>query len=296
MRSPGALTRTVAARIRESAAPSRRPPLVRELLLLAALYLAYKFGRRAANGQFADAYDNAGRIWDLERAVHMPSEAAVQDLLLHSESLVRAINIYYATVHFPAILLFLAWMFWRRPGHYRWIRWVLTWLTGAGLVLHLLFPLAPPRLFGPTEMMDTSAVFGPAVYGKPEANSMANQFAAMPSLHVGWAVVIAVGLIVTSRSRLRWLWMLHPLVTVLAVVGTGHHYWMDGLVACALLAVILVVLRPPRALPHAGVAARRTTGARPSTAPAPVPEGARREENAPSARAAASRATGRFAP
>ncbi|MEO3752046.1 phosphatase PAP2 family protein [Streptomyces sp. B6B3] len=293
MRSPGALTRTVAARIRESAAPSRRPPLLRELLLLTVLYLAYKFGRRAANGQFADAYANADRIWDLERAMRLPNEAAVQDLLLHSESLVRAINIYYATVHFPAILLFLGWMFWRHPGHYTWIRWVLVWLTGAGLVLHLLFPLAPPRLFGRTEMMDTSAVFGPAVYGKPEANSMANQFAAMPSLHVGWAVVIAVGLIVAGRGRLRWLWVLHPLVTVVAVVATGHHYWMDGLVACALLAVILLLLRPPRALPHTREGTRRTAGARPSAVPVPVPEGAGGEADAPPARATASRTTER---
>jgi hypothetical protein len=204
----------------------------------------------------------------------------VQDLLLHSESVIRAINVYYATVHFPAMVLFLVWMYWRRPGHYVWVRWVLTWLTGAALVLHLLVPLAPPRLFRATGMVDTGVEYGPAVYGKPDADSMANQFAAMPSLHVGWAVVIALGLIIATRGRLRWLWLLHPLVTVLAVVGTGHHYWLDGIVALVLLGGILVMLRPPRA----AAASRAVAGgaARPASPPsAAEPEAGADHAHAP---------------
>ena len=246
MRSTTVLGRAFVTRVRERPALSSRPPLVRELLLVTSLYLAYKFGRRAANGQFAEAYDNAARVWDLERTLHVPSEAAVQHFLLHSEAVIHGINVYYATVHFPAMAVFLCWMYWRRPGYYVWIRWVLTWLTGAALVLHLLLPLAPPRLFRPTRMLDTGMVYGPAVYGKPEAHSMANQFAAMPSLHVGWALAIAIGLIVSCRTRWRWLWLLHPLITVITVVGTGHHYWTDGAVASTLLGLILLALRPPR--------------------------------------------------
>ncbi|MDT0344303.1 phosphatase PAP2 family protein [Streptomyces litchfieldiae] len=246
MPSTRVLKRALTKPNRERSATASRPPLIRELPLVIALYMAYKFGRRAANGQFADAHDNAEWIWSLERTLHLPSEARVQDLLMHSEILIRGINVYYATVHFPAMVLFLVWMYWRRPGHYVWVRWVLTWLTGAALVLHLLVPLAPPRLFRATRMVDTGVLYGPAVYGKPKPDSMANQFAAMPSLHVGWAVFIAVALIMATRGRLRWLWLLHPLITLVAVVATAHHYWMDGLVACAILAVILVVLRPPR--------------------------------------------------
>ncbi|KAB8166499.1 inositol phosphorylceramide synthase [Streptomyces sp. 3MP-14] len=247
---------------------SRRPPLIRELLLVSVLYLAYKLGRRAANGQFHDAYENAERVWDLERALRLPSEAAVQDLVLHSEALIRFINVYYATVHFPATVAFLIWMYWRRPGFYVWVRWVITWLTGAALVLHLLVPLAPPRLFRPLRMIDTGLVYGPAVYDKPDPDSMANQFAAMPSLHVGWSVLIAVGLIVATRSRWRWLWLAHPLITVTAVVATAHHYWMDGLVACAILGAVLFFLRPPRrSAPQATGGRRRSADGTPTTVP-----------------------------
>ncbi|MEU0357375.1 phosphatase PAP2 family protein [Streptomyces cyaneofuscatus] len=225
-----------------------RPPLVREFLLVAGLFLAYKFGRRAANGHVEEAFRNAGNVWDLERALHLPGEGAVQGLLLHSQTLIHAANTYYATVHFPATALFLVWLYWRRPLHYLWSRRILAVLTGGALVLHLLFPLAPPRMLPAAGLVDTGQVYGPTVYGAtPATDTMANQFAAMPSLHVGWAVMVAVGLIVATRSRWRWLWLLHPAITLLVVVGTANHYWLDAIVVVALLAVALAALRLPRA-------------------------------------------------
>ncbi|WP_107441012.1 phosphatase PAP2 family protein [Streptomyces sp. NRRL S-4] len=226
---------------------SARPPLVRELLLIAGLFLVYKLGRQAANGHVEEAFRNAGHIWNLERAVGLPGEGAVQGALLHSHTLVQAANTYYATVHFPATLAFLAWLYWRRPRHYVWSRRVLAALTGAALALHLLFPLAPPRMLRAAGLVDTGQVYGPTVYAdSPATDSMANQFAAMPSLHVGWALAVAVGLIVATRSRWRLLWLLHPLLTLLVVVGTANHYWLDAIVVAALLAVAYAALRLPR--------------------------------------------------
>lgn len=229
---------------------SARPPLVRELLLVVGLFAIYKLGRQAASGHVEEAYRNAGHVWDFERAVHLPGEGAVQGALLHSETLVHLANTYYAIVHFPATLLFLAWLYWRRPLHYVWSRRILAVLTGAALALHLLFPLAPPRMLAAAGLVDTGQVYGPTVYGDtPATDSMANQFAAMPSLHFGWALMVAVGLIVATRSRWRWLWLLHPLVTLLVIVGTANHYWLDSIVVSALLAVALAALRLERTAP-----------------------------------------------
>ncbi|MBT2427315.1 phosphatase PAP2 family protein [Streptomyces sp. ISL-112] len=232
-----------------------RPPLVREFLLVAGLFLAYKFGRRAANGHVEEAFGNAGNVWDLERALRLPGEGGVQGVLLHSQTLIHAANTYYATVHFPATVVFLVWLYWRRPLHYLWSRRILAVLTGGALVLHLLFPLAPPRMLPAAGLVDTGQVYGPTVYGAtPATDTMANQFAAMPSLHVGWAVMVAVGLIVATRSRWRSLWLLHPAITLLVVVGTANHYWLDAIVVVALLAVALAALRLP--LPARNVPAR----------------------------------------
>ncbi|MFD7222131.1 phosphatase PAP2 family protein [Streptomyces sp. NPDC056730] len=226
---------------------SARPPLVRELLLVAGLFLVYKLGRQAATGRTGEAFRNADRVWDWERALHLPGEGSVQGVLLDSGTLVHLANTYYATVHFPATVLFLGWLYWRRPGHYLWARRVLSVLTGAALALHLLMPLAPPRLLAASGLVDTGQVYGPTVYGEsPGTDALANQFAAMPSLHVGWALMVAVGLIAATRSRWRWLWLLHPLLTLLVVIGTANHYWLDALVAVALLTGTVTVIRAPR--------------------------------------------------
>ncbi|RSS33511.1 phosphatase PAP2 family protein [Streptomyces sp. WAC08241] len=223
-----------------------RPPLLRELLLVTALFLVYKFGRLFANGHEARAFRNADRVWDAERALHLPGEGAVQQLLMHGEPLVRAANTYYATVHFPATVAFLVWLYLRRPAHYLWSRRVLALLTAAALALHLLMPLAPPRMLAAAGLVDTARVYGPSVYGAvPETDSMANQFAAMPSLHFGWALMVAVGLIAATRSRWRALWLLHPLLTLFVVVGTANHYWFDALAAAALLGLALLAVRAP---------------------------------------------------
>lgn len=226
---------------------SARPPLVRELLLVVGLFLIYKFGRQGAIGHTDEAFSNAHHVWDLERAAHVPGEGLVQGVLLHSQTLVHAANTYYATVHFPATVLFLVWLYWRRPAHYVWSRRVLAALTGAALALHLLLPLAPPRMLAASGLVDTGHVYGPSVYGSsPATDSFENQFAAMPSLHFGWALMVAVGLVAATRSHWRWLWLLHPLVTLLVVIGTANHYWLDTLVAGALLAGALAFFRVPR--------------------------------------------------
>ncbi|MXM65518.1 inositol phosphorylceramide synthase [Streptomyces sp. HUCO-GS316] len=240
----------------EAAQPAAiaRPPLVRELLLVAGLFLVYKSGRQLATGHTDEAFRNAHRVWDLERAVHLPGEGSVQSLLLHGDTFAHLANTYYATVHFPATAAFLVWLYLRRPAHYVWARRILAAMTTAALVLHLVVPLAPPRMLAATGLVDTARTYGPSVYGPPQSDHLTNQFAAMPSLHFGWALMVAVGLIVATRSRRRWLWLLHPLLTLLVIVGTANHYWLDAIAATALLGAALTVIH----LPHRTV----TTAAR----------------------------------
>ena len=219
-----------------------RPRPVRELLLIAVLFLAYKLGRLAIAGDLTAAYANATHIWNLERAIGLPSEAALQQAVLGHHGLLRAANLYYAGVHFPATAALLLWTYLRRPALYRWARTTLAALTAAGLAVHMLLPLAPPRLLSLTGMVDTGHAVGPSVYGNPTSDVLANQYAAMPSLHVGWAAVVSIVLIKATRSRWRWLWLLHPLVTLAVVVVTANHYWLDAAVALALLGAIQLVV------------------------------------------------------
>ncbi|CAL9360874.1 hypothetical protein SUDANB6_00660 [Streptomyces sp. enrichment culture] len=276
---------------------SARPPLVRELLLVAGLFLVYKSGRRLAAGHTGEAFRNARRVWDLERALHLPGEGTVQSLLLHGDTLVHLANTYYATVHFPATAAFLIRLYLRRPAHYVRVRRVLAAVTAAALALHLTFPLAPPRMLTATGLIDTARVYGPSVYGPPQSDHLSNQFAAMPSLHFGWALMLAIGLMATTRSRLRPLWLLHPLLTLLVIVGTANHYWLDAIAATALLGLALAVIRPPsrkaaatgrpRRTPRPAAAGRGRTApttafaSAPVTAREPLPAGTRASPPAP---------------
>ncbi|MGC4892947.1 phosphatase PAP2 family protein [Micromonospora sp. DT31] len=243
----------------------------RELTLVAVLFLAYKGARQLVAGHAAAALANGERTWQLERMLRLPDEALVQAPLL-SELPAQLANSYYAYVHFPATVLCLVWLYLRRPAHYLRLRRALAALTAAALVLHVWIPLAPPRLTALTGLVDTGRVYGPSVYGPPESDQLSNQYAAMPSLHVGWAFAVALALAAVTAGRWRWLWLAHPLVTMLVVVGTGNHYWVDGAVAVALLGLILAVLPKPAALPPVAPA----TPPRPHVVPSPRRAGHRR--------------------
>ncbi|GIF38099.1 phosphatase PAP2 family protein [Actinoplanes xinjiangensis] len=230
------------------ASDTRRLSALRELALIAALFLVYKAARLGADGHVDEAFRNARAIWDTERLLRLPGELAVQQSLLGWNGLIEVANSYYAYVHFPATAACLIWLYRWRPAHYRWTRNVIVLLTAGALAVHFLIPLAPPRMLTDTGMLDLGRLYGPAVYGPPETDQISNQYAAMPSLHVGWALVVAVALIAATTSRYRALWLLHPVITLLVVVATGNHYWLDALAAAALLAGAYALLRHQRPL------------------------------------------------
>lgn len=252
--------------------PARLPRLLPELVLLVAVNGLYKYGRKVANGHTEEAYHHADHVWSFERGVHLPSEHTVQQLLLHSHTAVHTANYLYATVHFPAMVVFLGWMFARKRAHYLWIRRAIVIQTMLALIGHMFFPLAPPRMLPGDGMVDTAALYGPAVYGKPDAHSMANQYAAMPSLHIGWAILVAVAVVRVSRSRWRWVVALHAPLTVLVVVVTANHYWTDGIVAALLLAGAMALVslagRMRQAVNHAADAHESRGPGRPRGGPA----------------------------
>jgi len=220
-----------------------RPGAVRELTVIALMFVVYKLGRVVAARHVDSAYQNAYVVWDLERILRLPDELSLQALVMRSTIAIKAANVYYAAVHFPATAAFLIWLYLRRPGEYLWLRRTLALVTASGLLLHLAIPVAPPRMLGPLGFIDTADIYGPAVYGPPGPSSLADQYAAMPSLHVGWAILVSLGIIATTRSRWRWLSLAHPVATALVVAATANHFWLDGLVAAALLAGCMVVVR-----------------------------------------------------
>jgi PAP2 superfamily len=218
---------------------------VLELLMVLAMFEFYRYGRLLSRGETASAYAHALRVHHLEHNLHLPSEATLQSLV-PSDALLHAANVYYFSVHFPTMIAFLVWGYLFRPREeYRWARNLVALLTATALVVHIVYPLAPPRMFPQWGFVDTMATFGPNAYAGT-SGAMANQFAAMPSLHIGWAALIAYVIHRTGPRWLAWIATVHLTITVLVVVVTANHYWLDGIVALMLLAAAVLVLPPPR--------------------------------------------------
>ncbi|MEJ3743000.1 phosphatase PAP2 family protein [Actinomycetes bacterium KLBMP 9797] len=226
--------------------------LIIEVTLIASMLFFYQGVRHLADGQLSLAFQHADLVWQIERILHLPNEATVQGWALTWPDTARLANLYYVGVHFPGTLLAMVWLWiWHRSDYLR-MRTEMAVLTAAALALHVIFPLAPPRLMHEFGMVDTMLTTGPSAYPDSSTDGVANQFAAMPSLHVGWALLVAVALIRVSASRWRWLALLHPALTLSVVVVTANHYWLDGIVAAVLLfcSVRLVASWSHRPLEH----------------------------------------------
>lgn len=231
-------------------------PAFREFALIAGLYAVWRLARMLPVTHEAGALDRARDIEHLEQHLHLPSEISVQHFVIHHDWLARAVNGYYAIVHVPALVIFLVWAFARHRDLYPHWRNGLVVVTAGCLVIRFL-RVAPPRFVDELGFVDLSTRYGLGVYG-PVGTGVSDQFAAMPSIHVGWAAVVALGTFAMTRSRIRWIVLMHLPVTVFVVAATGHHWWLDGVVAVALLAGGLVLDTRLR---------RRRTDRTPPTAP-----------------------------
>lgn len=238
-----------------------------EVALGVGLYLLYDELRSRAAGSGTAALQHAYDVVRVERAVGLLHERRIQQAFIDWAPFMSAWNVYYGTIHFvvPVVALVTLWR--RDPERYVVWRNILLVMLALGLLGFWAYPLMPPRLmparFG---FVDTAAEFfnfGPQrrvvlVDGIPDAASRAtfgNLFAAMPSLHVGWATWSSLALLPVVRSRvIRVLLVLYPFVTTFAIVVTANHWLLDAVGGWAALAIAWAVVhlwerrqRPDRA-------------------------------------------------
>lgn len=215
--------------------------VIRELVVLNVLFIIWRVVGRVSVFHEAGAFDRGRGLWSLERSLHLPSEASIQRPFLAHDTLARIANGYYEYAHAALLLVMLLWLLWRHREHYaRWRNLVVAF-TGVSLLIGLM-PVAPPRLIPSFGMVDLGARYHESVYSAL-GKGITDQLSSMPSVHVGWAVIVAAAVIAVSRSRWRWLALAHPVITAYVVVVTANHYWLDGIAAVALLGVIVAARR-----------------------------------------------------
>jgi len=214
-------------------------PAARELAGVAALYGLWRIARELPLTRDEGAIERGRAIWDLQQRLHLPSELALQRVVLDHDALARFMNAYYAIVHVPALLAFLAWLWVRhRDAYPHWRNGLV--VTTAGCLVIRYVRVAPPRYLPDLGFVDLATRYGLSVYG-PNGTGVSDQMAAMPSIHCGWAAVVGFGIWRLAPRGWRWIGPAHLVLTFVVVAATGNHWWLDGIVAVAILAPTLVV-------------------------------------------------------
>ena len=208
----------------------RRPRLWFEILLIAVSYWTYSLIRNAVPEQRGKALRNADWIWKTEHQLGIAVEESVNHAVNSVSWLIVGMNYYYATLHFVITLGVLVWLFRSHPGRYAATRLVLFATTGVALVGYYLYPLAPPRLMNGSRFIDTVMVhqtWGSMASG--DLKHMSNQYAAMPSMHIGWS--LWCGLTIFALAKVPWvrvLGLMYPAATLIVIVATANHFWLDA--------------------------------------------------------------------
>jgi hypothetical protein len=235
----------------------RRPRLWFEILLIAVSYWTYSLIRNAVPEQRAEALRNADWIWRMEHHLGIAVEESVNHGVNAVTWLIVGMNYYYATLHFVLTLAVLIWLYRVHPGRYGAARLTLFATTAVALAGYYLYPLAPPRLMNGNDFIDTVVVhqtWGSMASG--DLKNMSNQYAAMPSMHIGWS--LWCGLTIFTLAKLPWvriLGLLYPTATLIVIVATANHFWLDAVGGMICLAFGYTVTRTwygalPQSLPQ----------------------------------------------
>ncbi len=222
------MKRRVANILHEQLAPGRspvRPWLAGEIAIMLILIRVYDYVRSLAATRRSAAEHNGQQILRLEQYLHLDLEQGTNHWLA-AHHVVQALAAgWYQFAHLSFALGAFLWCYAFRPRCYRALRNALIMINMVGLVVFAVTPVMPPRLLPFMHYVDSVAAAG---FGtSPEGPVPADQYGAMPSLHIAWALWVAAAFILSGRRQERWLWCLYPVVTAVVVVVTANHYVLD---------------------------------------------------------------------
>jgi len=236
-----------------------RLSLTKEALVFLCAYFIYMFTRNLVfqDGSEFAAFLNAERLIDFETKLLTLWEVVVQGWLMdNAKWILYVLNWIYIITFWPIIAVTGVVMFYTNRERYKTYRNIVLLTFALALIVFMLFPLAPPRLMLHHGFIDSISQFGPAFYDTREGQPYFNAFAAMPSLHFGWTLLLGVMFWRTGPRSLKMAAVLYPSLTFLAIVGTGNHYALDAVGGGAVaLAAFLI---------HEGLIRRRRGGYKPA--------------------------------
>ena len=213
---------------------TRRWPL--EVMLFAGALLVYQLSRAFVIGDASDAVRNAWEIIDIEKASGIFFEASVQNWMLDNLHLAQFLNHFYVWAHLPVTAAFFVWLYRARREQYPFVRNAFFVANGMALAVFVVFPVAPPRLMTSEGFIDTLSIISGIDLHAGSLSGWFNPFAAVPSMHFGYALMIGVVMAVLARHwAVRIAVLTYPVLVFIAIVGTANHYVLDALAGGAVM-------------------------------------------------------------
>lgn len=214
-----------------------------QLAVVLGAFAAYEAARLAMEPNWAQAFTNARRILSLEEVLGVAWEQSLQRAFLALPDLVTALNIFYFVGHFVITGIFFLWLYHRSRDGFRSFRDGFLAATAIAVVIHWLFPTAPPRL-AEDGIADTLLLLSGIDIGSPTSSALSNPVAAVPSLHAAYAVGVGIGLLRFARSPfVRAAGAIYPPLVVLTIVVTGNHFVLDAIAGMAVLGLGFALVR-----------------------------------------------------
>lgn len=225
----------------------------RQWLLFGGAYYFYRLVRGLVDGQPNVAYQHARDIVYLERSLHLFFETQVQQWTISHPLLIHLADWMYVNSHFVVTTGFLVWLYTMRNHSYYFVRNMFMVAMVIALIGYVVFPAAPPRLLPEWGFQDSVAdLFGPGA--SQTASVLYNPYAAMPSMHVAFSLMIAVPAIRLMQHRWsKLLWGIYPFVVTFVVISTANHFWLDAAVGVvvAICSAVLAATTFARVRPDA---------------------------------------------
>ncbi|MEM7141178.1 MAG: phosphatase PAP2 family protein [Actinomycetota bacterium] len=233
-----------------------------EAVITVVFYIVYsmvrnQFGSALGGDILQRSFDNAIRIIDLEKALGLYHEEWIQEAFIDQDAFIVFWNAFYGSFHFGVTIFAMVWLFVKFPQRYMFMRSTLAATTGVALIGFAYFPLMPPRLLNNCEsqygacetgheyidtLVDPGGLWN---FENGPMESISNQYAAMPSLHIAWAAWCTVALFPVLKNRWGRLFILsYPFLTLFAIVVTANHYWFDAVGGLIVLGLGLLIARP----------------------------------------------------
>ena len=235
---------------------------IRQLALFAGAYYLYRLVRGFVDGQAGLAFENARTLVDFERSIGLFFEPGLQGWARGQEWILAWANWMYVNSHFVVTTTFLIWLYIARNYAFYYVRNMFMVAMTLALAGYLVYPTAPPRFLPEWGFTDTVAQF----VGEGASNSASvlyNPFAAVPSMHVAFALMIAIPAIILVKHRvLKVLWGIYPLVVTFVVMVTANHFWLDAALGAVVAAVSAYAASAAFARARPEAWAWRTAGAK----------------------------------